>query len=320
MSKVHVFIVGATGRTGGPIARAILQESNKFRLSILVREASKDKPAIKELTDAGAEVMVGDISDPAEKLESYLKGVDVLISTVLVMVDQKPLLLAAKNAGVGRVIPSDFASTAPKGAMFMHDIKLGIRDYIKELGLGYTFIEVGTWLHVMFPPLHSATDTLLTHKSYPGDKKQKTIYSTMPTIGKLVARIIADPRTLNQAVVAYDGEISLGEIWAIAERITGEDFSDYYHIPDEELEKGTQQMQNVVKRIVADYFKSLYIRGDNTLANAEAMGRLDARKLYDDVPCADVEEEAKKHYASGAVPASTSLPGAAVLDVFKKAE
>lgn len=65
---------------------------------------------------------MGDISDPAEKLESYLKGVDVLISTVLVMVDQKPLLLAAKNAGVGRVIPSDFASTAPKGAMFMHDI------------------------------------------------------------------------------------------------------------------------------------------------------------------------------------------------------
>lgn len=82
----------------------------------------------------------------------------------------------------------------------------------------------------MFPPLHSATDTLLTHKSYPGDKKQKTIYSTMPTIGTLAARIVADPRTLNQTVVAYDGEISLGETWAIAEKVTGEDFSDYYHV------------------------------------------------------------------------------------------
>ncbi|KAF4565676.1 hypothetical protein EYR36_002254 [Pleurotus pulmonarius] len=315
MPQIHVLVVGAAGRTGRPIASAILKESNQFRLSILVREASKDKPAIKELTDAGAELVVGDISDSVEKLGSYLKGVDVLISTVLVMVDQKPLFLAAKNAGVGRVIPSDFASTAPKGVMFTNDIKLAIRDYIKELGLGYTFIEVGTWLHVMFPPLHSATDTLLTHKSYPGDKRQKTIYSTMPTIGALVARIIADPRTLNQTVVAYDGEISLSETWAIAERITGEDFSDYYHNPNEELERGAQQMQNVVKRIVADYFRSLYIRGDNTLANATAMGRLDARRLYEDVPYADVEEEAKKHYTSGAVSESTSLPGAAVLDV-----
>lgn len=79
-------------------------------------------------------------------------------------------------------------------------------------------------------------------------------------------------------------------------------------------------MQNVVKRIVADYFRSLYIRGDNTLANAAAMGRLDARKLYDGVPYADVEKEAKKHYTSGAVSESSSLPSAAVLDVFKKAE
>ncbi len=79
----------------------------------------------------------------------------------------------------------------------------------------------------MFPPLHSARNTLMTQKVYVGDRSQKLIYSTLPTIGKMVARIIVDPRTLNQTVVAYDGEISISETWKAAEKVTGEDFSDY---------------------------------------------------------------------------------------------
>ena len=47
------------------------------------------------------------------------------------------------------------------------------------------------------------------------------------SIGELVAKIISDPRTLNQLVMAYDLEISKKESWKIAEKITGEDFSDY---------------------------------------------------------------------------------------------
>lgn len=50
-----------------------------------------------------------------------MEDVDVLISLVPVLVDQKPLFLAAKRAGVGRVVPSDFGSTAPKGVSTMHD-------------------------------------------------------------------------------------------------------------------------------------------------------------------------------------------------------
>ncbi|KAF9019734.1 hypothetical protein BDZ89DRAFT_307817 [Hymenopellis radicata] len=38
------------------------------------------------------------------------------------MTDQKPLVLAAKRAGVGRIIPSDFGPHAPRGVMPMHDM------------------------------------------------------------------------------------------------------------------------------------------------------------------------------------------------------
>ena len=89
-----------------------------------------------------------------------------------------------------------------------------------------------------------------------------------------------------------------------------------YQVPDEEIERGREQTENWAKSAVADYHRSLFIRGDNTLVKAEALGRLDSRKLYDDVAYPDVEEEARKHCASGFV-LEYVLPDEALLDVFK---
>ncbi|KAG9225644.1 hypothetical protein CCMSSC00406_0007501 [Pleurotus cornucopiae] len=316
MSKPLVLIVGATGYTGRAIANAILEEG-KSRLAILVRAQSVNKPVVKELVAAGAELRVGDTSDPPEKLEEHLAGVETLICTVLVWVaDQKPLFAAAKKLGVGRVVPSDFGPVAPKGAMWMNDIKIGIHEYIEEIGLPYTFIYVGWWLTFMWPTPHSEHNTLDTPKFYAGSKDQKLIYSTFPSIGKLVARIIADPRTINQTVVAHDGEITLRETWGIGEKVTGEDFSDYYKASEADLDIASKQSVNWMKKTTADYYRSLYIRGDNTIAKAEAAGALIARKLYPDVPYPDVLEEAKARYATSFVP-EYGVPLEELLDVYK---
>ncbi len=186
----------------------------------------------------------------------------------------------------------------------------------------------------MFPPLHSAKNTVISQKAYAGNRSQKLIYSTLPTIGKMVARIIVDPRTLNQTVVAHDGEISLDETWKIAEKVSGEDFSDYpkvstdfvhqpyddastlIQISDEEIERGCKQTDNWVKRFGAQYQRTLFIRGDNTLAKAEALGHLYSRKLYNDVPYPDVEEVARNHYRSGFV-LEYRVPEELLFDVFE---
>ena len=81
-----------------------------------------NKPIYQELKSAGAEIRIGDITQSPETIEAFLQGVDVLISLVLAMVDQKPLFKAAKKVGVGRAIPSDFGPTAPRGSMFMNDL------------------------------------------------------------------------------------------------------------------------------------------------------------------------------------------------------
>ena len=45
------------------------------------------------------------------------------------------------------------------------------------------------------------------------------------SIGAFVARIISDPRTLNQVIITYDVELSRRDAWKVAEKLTGEDFS-----------------------------------------------------------------------------------------------
>ncbi len=94
---------------------------------MLARPGSINKPLVQELKAAGAEIRIGDITEAPEKIEAFLQGVDILVSIVLAMIDQKPLFLAAKKAGVGRVVPSDFGPYAPRGVMSMHDIVNSVR-------------------------------------------------------------------------------------------------------------------------------------------------------------------------------------------------
>ncbi len=90
---------------------------------------------MQELKAAGADLRIGDITEAPEKTEAFLLGVDILVSLVPAMIDQKPLLLAAKKVGVGRVVPSDFGTHAPRGVMTIHDIVNVIRllDYRHNL-------------------------------------------------------------------------------------------------------------------------------------------------------------------------------------------
>ena len=63
------------------------------------------------------------------------------------------------------------------------------------------------------------------------------------------------------------------------------------------IEEQTKSDSAAVK-IYAQYLRSNYIRGDNTLEKAVAKGALDARKLYPDVPAVTLEEAAKEFYAN----------------------
>jgi hypothetical protein len=54
----------------------------------------------------------------------------------------------------------------------------------------------------------------------PGSGNVKVAVVDMRNLGKLVARILMDKRTVNQTVFAAEGEVTLNEVWEVAARFS----------------------------------------------------------------------------------------------------
>ena len=102
--------------------------------------------------------------------------------------------------------------------------KLEIHDLIESLGLPHTYIDVGWWMQTMLPlPSRSAVPAqfaAIMNTAYAnGDKPMLTTDNR--NIGAWVARIVADPRTLNHSVIVWEDEKTLNETIALAENVAG---------------------------------------------------------------------------------------------------
>ena len=207
---------------------------------------------METLRTKGVDIRVADVStDSVETLEACLSGVDILLSLIsyIAISDQENILIAAKNAGVGRVIPSDFGPFTPPGrrdlqdrvnsslsshltgshVIFFSHQKLAIRSFIQNLGISYTFIDVGWWMQLILPHRLDSpappSAVSWSHQSF-GPGTVKVAVTSNDDIGSFVARIIADPRTLNRYVFCWSEEVALKEVYALADRVSGEKLSD----------------------------------------------------------------------------------------------
>lgn len=117
-------------------------------------------------------------------------------------------------------------------------------------------------------------------------------------IGKFVARIINDPRTLNRYVFCWGEEVSQNEVFALAERISGQKIPVVHH-SEEEVYKLVKEAQDI-NSVNLEYQLSIHIRGDDTVENAkkeEYGNALDARELYPDLKVISLEEYAEEFYS-----------------------
>jgi uncharacterized protein YbjT (DUF2867 family) len=105
-----VLVVGASGRLGLKIVRELVAAGTRVRVT---HRASSKAEQVGELRATGAELVVADLAD-SSSLVHACTGINVVVSTVQglrdVIVDgQTRLLRAAEQAGVARMIPSDYA-------------------------------------------------------------------------------------------------------------------------------------------------------------------------------------------------------------------
>jgi len=275
-----------------------------------VRPTSLSKPEVSKLRGRGVEVRAIELTNPPAELDAALKGVDTVISTTFYteIDNQVHLADAAKRVGVRRFIPDDWGTPCVRGVRKLYDQKGAVQDYIKSTGLGYTFIDVGVWATAELPAdTEESEDTIISSKSHlitgTGDVKNAIIH--IPDIGKFVAEIIDDERTLNKYVVCWSDEKTQKEIWDIARKAKAEagdaplKANPKFQSEEEVWTKIKSAGDRSLAQAGAEYMLSMYIRGDNTVENAmkpEYGGALDARKLYPHLKVTAVEEVAKGMY------------------------
>ncbi|RSL39383.1 hypothetical protein CEP53_014097 [Fusarium sp. AF-6] len=297
-----VAIYGATGESGGLIINALLEsEDVQFDVTALAR-GSGDKPGYQALASRGVNVVTIDLNDAVDVIAKSLDSIDVVIAAVPphVLETQIPLARAAKLAGVKRFVPSSFAmALAPGGVATVQDSREKVLAEIKSLDLPYTVIEVGWWHFGFIPKLPSGrTDWAISLPEFivnmiPGDGNMKTCVVDNLDVGKFVAKIIVDDRTVNQKVMANGDILSLNEAFDMVEELTGEKPERKYWSAEQlnatikQLQAATQDGKadyvTLVGRYWLEYYYSSFIDGDNSPEGVERLGFLWAKDLYPEV-------------------------------------
>ncbi|KAH8899788.1 isoflavone reductase [Thozetella sp. PMI_491] len=300
-TKINVTILGATGETGLSIVNALLQTPEKFAITGLARPSSVEKASWIALKGRGVRVVAADLDAPVEELAKAIVGTDVLICCVLPTAsdEQVALVNAAKQAGVKRFVPSFWGPAIPPRG------KEQILDHIKGLYLPYTAIDVGWWYQLSLPRLPSGRidhAVAIPLTAIPADGNVPIALTDKDDIGPFVARIIADPQTLNRMVFIHGETWTWNKVVDLVDEAAGEKWPRVYKSGEDilaDVEKYKEIIAQDPKNLFTDaalhffggqYTYSWGVRGDNTLEHAEYLGYLDARKLYPEITVRKFED------------------------------
>jgi uncharacterized protein YbjT (DUF2867 family) len=295
MSKTKVLLVGAAGETGGSIANGLL-DTGDFEVIALVRPISAQKPAITRLQDRGIQIRKCDLKAPEEELIEALAEIDVVISCVgpAEQQDQIPLAKAAKKTGVKRFVPCGFITVCPPGGiMWLRDEKEIVYNQIRQLWIPYTIVDVGWWYQLAYPRLPSGrVDYAMTsgNDEIIGDGNMPTALTDLRDIGRYMAMIISDPRTLNKKILAYNLVSTQNKIYELMEELSEEKI-DRNYVPEETICSRVVAARQAsetypfdpikfIPRYLAEYQLSWGIRGDNNPEYAKYLGYHTTQDLY----------------------------------------
>ena len=165
MSTKTILVTGATGQQGGAVARHLLKQPS-FAVRALTRDSGK--PAPRALAESGAEVIRGDLDDPAS-VSRALEGVYGVFSVQNFMeagfdgeIRQGKLIAdAAKAAGVQHFVYSSVVSADRHTGLPHFESKWQIEMHIGEGGLSHTILRpaffMQNWYSYMREPILNGT-------------------------------------------------------------------------------------------------------------------------------------------------------------------
>ncbi|KAA8908373.1 hypothetical protein FN846DRAFT_945658 [Sphaerosporella brunnea] len=221
----NVVIVGASGNLGGPVLSTLLADSS-LNVTILARPES----SILSSPPAGAKIVTADFSDKAA-VAAALKGVDALLLTVgaPAIQGQIPLIDAAVEAGVKRVIPAEFGSNLGNektAALPVFAGKVEVRKYLEKLAAegktSWTAIFNGAFLDwgikVGFLGVNVKEKSA---KLYDGGERYFST-SLLSDVAKAVVGVLKHPEeTKNKMIYVYSARLKQKVLVAAYEKALG---------------------------------------------------------------------------------------------------
>ena len=312
-----IAILGATGQTGRSIVNGLLSTETALpippaNIISLTRPTSVSNAANAALSSLGLTIRAFSLHSTHAELVSSLKGVDILISCISGADDQLLQIQvadAAKEAGVGRFVPSAWLPIIPPGGdHIFRDIKEQVYAQVKAIGLPFTIVDVGWWYQVSFPALPSGKIdyalSLPVEEIY-GSGEQKSALTDLRDVGRYVARIIQDERTVNKYVFCYNELHSQLDTIAILEKLSGETVPRNF-VSSEEIDadiaealpkiQGGMDFRSSEGLVVAflvvarQYVRSWGIRGDNTPEKAKELGYVTSKELWPEMKFVKYED------------------------------
>ncbi|MCP3142065.1 NmrA family NAD(P)-binding protein [Pyxidicoccus xibeiensis] len=243
-SNDSVLVTAATGRQGGATARALLAEGST---SVRVMVRNPEAPNARALAAAGAEVVVGDLDDPAS-LRAACAGARAVFSMQSPIVSAtgvdyskerqqgRNLVEAALAEGVGTFVHTATSGVGDhrnvegwaEGRWKSHEEywenKLATCDLVRSAGFQHwTLILPATFMdHPMLEPAGSVDGRRLTTVI----RIDQPIALVAPEdIGKAAAAAIRAPATFNGVTLQLAGDVlTLPQVAEVLSRLDGKEY------------------------------------------------------------------------------------------------
>jgi len=226
-------IVGATGLVGGEICRRLAIEKKPVRA--LVRPTG-DASRIEELRTAGAELVAGDLKDPAS-IEAACAGATAVLSTASSTLSRQPgdtidgvdrlgqlqLVEAAKSAGVKHFV---YISVSPMAVDFaLQRAKREVEQAVIASGMTYTILRPTFFMEIWLSKVLGFDLAERKVRIY-GTGENPISWISFPNVAEFAVRSLETPAARN-ATFTLGGPEALAplEVVRIFEELSGRHFT-----------------------------------------------------------------------------------------------
>lgn len=229
-----IVITGATGTIGQEVAKALL--AKKADVRVLVRDPNK----AGDLKALGAEVVAGDLDNPAS-LEEALRGAAslfLLTGFIENCVPQvKNAVEAANKAGVQFILRMSAAGADPSSPAALARHHGESEELVKASGLRWAVIRPGFFMDNL---LNYTGGSLQRDGAFYGAAKDgKTAYISSRDVGESAAAILSNPDKHAGAVYTLTGGEALSEsdVASLVGQVSGREIK-YVDLSSDDLRKG----------------------------------------------------------------------------------